>query len=125
MTDRSSVFGRRCEDLAEEHLKRRGWKVLARNFRVPGGELDIVAADGRGWLVFVEVKGKTGRGFGHPAEMVGREKRGRLLRAALAYMGSSPWRGPGCRFDVVAVLAEPGRAPVLEHIEGAFNLDDI
>lgn len=120
-------FARRCEDLAEEHLRRHGYRIVCRNFHARRGELDIVASRG-GELVFVEVKGKTSGRLGFPGEMVDRRKRGRLVSAALAFLEGN--RGPrgmcrSCRFDVVTVLVGPDGEPRLEHLEGAFGLDDL
>ncbi len=117
------AFGRACEDLAAEHLSREGYRIVTRNFRARGGEIDIIAGEG-GTLVFVEVKGKHSERLGYPEEMVDRRKIGRIVGAALAWMEGDGWKGRGCRFDVIAVLAGPGGPPKLEHIKGAFNLDD-
>ncbi len=117
-------FAAFCEDLAEDHLRRRGYEILARNFRSRFGEIDIIARL-RGELVFVEVKGKRSREYGAPAEMVGPKKTDRLIRTALCYMGSGRGRKGACRFDVLAVICLPGQDPDVEHIEAAFGLDGI
>jgi putative endonuclease len=68
-----------------------------------GYELDLIVRRGRR-LVFAEVKGKTGSGFGDPLEMVDDEKLRRMRRAAEAWLARHPeYRGLDCRFDVVAV----------------------
>jgi putative endonuclease len=118
--DRHS-FSRRCEDLAEAHLRRLGYRILARNFRSRHGEIDIIARDGSD-LVFVEVKGKRSGTLGLPQEMVTRTKMGRLIKTALAYLEDSP-RGVGtCRFDVVAVMDKGDSQPGIEHLKAAFGL---
>jgi putative endonuclease len=118
------AFARRCEDLAAAHLGRLGWRILGRNVRAGGGELDIVAADGRE-LVFVEVKGKRGGSLGYPQEMMHRAKLQHLVRAALGYLETAGWRGRSVRFDLISVLAPPGREPALDHLRNAFSLDDL
>ena len=72
--------GARGEDLAAAELERQGMTILARNWRCPTGEIDIVAAelaDGRQTLVFCEVKCRTGLGFGAPLEAITYAKPGR------------------------------------------------
>lgn len=108
-------LGRRGEDAATAFLTRRGWTVLARNWRCPGGELDIVAVDGAE-LVVVEVKTRTSDRFGHPFEAVDARKRARLWRLGLAWCAAHPEhaRGRRMRVDAVSLL---GTDPfTLEHL---------
>ncbi len=118
------AFARSCEELATAYLRRRGWHILGRNVRCGHGELDIVARDGR-QLVFVEVKGKRSGRLGYPQEMMHRGKLRHLVGAALAYLEAADCRGGSCRFDLIAVLATPGREPLIEHLPDAFTLDDL
>lgn len=124
--------GRYGERVARQHLEERGWTVLDTNWRGTDGELDIVAVDGD-VLVVVEVKTRSGVGYGHPAEAVTARKLARVKRLtgqyltafrerlALARLGDD---GPelrtafgAIRIDVVAVtLPRRGRA-VVEHLE--------
>ena len=73
-------IGRLGEDKAAEFLLKNGYKILARNYRIRGGEVDIVAFR-RGVLAFVEVKTRTGEAFGTPAQAVDEEKIKRFLKA--------------------------------------------
>lgn len=83
-----------------------------------GNELDLVARRGRR-VVFVEVKSKSGLGYGDPLEMVGPEKQRRLARAARAFLAVHPeLAGLDCAFDVVAV-----RGAHLQRVPGAFEPD--
>lgn len=95
--------GERAERRAAWWYRLRGYRVLARNARAGGYELDLVARRGRR-LVFCEVKSKEGVGFGAPVEMVAPEKQRRLRRAAAAWLAAHPEHA-GCdvRFDVVSV----------------------
>src|SRR5260370_13693920 len=77
-------YGRRGENLAARHLRRRGYRILVRNFRAAGAEIDLVAMV-RETLVFVEVKARQGTSMGEPAQAVGERKRERILRAAAVY----------------------------------------
>ncbi|HKA88581.1 MAG TPA: YraN family protein [Haliangiales bacterium] len=89
------------EDAAVEALVRRGYRVLARNYRIAGGEIDVIACDGP-TLCFVEVRARRSARFGAPEETVGRSKQTRLRLAAEQYLSVHP-QPSGCRFDVVAI----------------------
>src|SRR3954447_23271881 len=78
------ALGKHGEDLACRELARRGYAIVARRYRRRGGELDIIARDGR-TLVFVEVKARQGEDFGRAAEAVSHVKRRRIMRLALDY----------------------------------------
>jgi len=89
--------------------------VVARNWRCPDGELDLVVRQGR-LYVFVEVKSRTSDAFGLPAEAVNRAKQSRIRRLAAQWLEhEAPIRARGIRFDVVAVLHGE-----IEVLEGAF-----
>ncbi len=109
--------GKEAEELACRHLRAEGMLIVARNWRWRGGEVDIVARDGE-TLVFVEVKARGDVLHGLPEEAVTPEKRRRLWRTALAYLGGAP--GVPVRFDVVAV--GPGG---VRHIRDAFREEDV
>jgi putative endonuclease len=118
------TLGRRGEDLVADRLERAGWRIVARNARLPSGELDLVALDGT-TLVFVEVKaGTRGRRRGPelPAHAVGRRKQLQLRRLAREWLAER--RGPsgvsGYRFDVVGVSFGPDRLADVDHIRAAF-----
>jgi putative endonuclease len=90
------------ERRAARHYRLRGYRVLGTNVWAGGYELDLIVRRGRR-VVFCEVKGKTGTGYGDPLEMVGEEKLRRLRRAAETWLA----RNPACsrldhRFEVVA-----------------------
>ena len=91
------------ERRAARHYRLRGYRVLGTNVWAGGNELDLIVRRGRR-LVFCEVKGKSGVGFGHPLEMVGPEKLRRIRRAAETWLGSHPeCRHLDARLEVVAV----------------------
>jgi putative endonuclease len=115
---RGVSLGRRGEDLAARHLRRRGYTVLARNFRTAHAEIDLVALD-RGTLAFVEVKTRTSDIAGTPEEAVGTDKQERIRHAAAAYAIAYRAGGRPIRFDVVAIIGA-GRARRLELLKGAF-----
>jgi putative endonuclease len=114
--------GRSAEDLAVALLEGRGYRIVARNWRRPEGELDVVAED-QGTCVFVEVRSRTGEEFGHPLESVNPRKRAQIVRAARLYLDQEPVSASGFRFDVVGVtFFADGREPECLHIEDAFQL---
>jgi putative endonuclease len=117
-------LGRRAEELVATRLRRSGWRIVARNERLPSGELDIVALDGA-TLVFVEVKaGRAGAVLGPelPAHAVGHRKQLKLRRLAREWIAEG--RGPsgvaGYRFDVVGVRFGPDGLADVDHIRQAF-----
>lgn len=120
-SDRTAALGRWGEDLAARHLTAVGMQVLDRNWRCPQGELDLVARDRDGTVVFVEVKTRSGTGFGVPAEAVGRVKARRLRVLACRWLleHRQP-AGAELRFDVVGIVRLPGQVPELTHLRSAF-----
>jgi putative endonuclease len=112
-------LGRRGEDEAVRYLERRGLVVLSRNWRCRDGELDVVATDATR-LVVCEVKTRSGTRFGEPAEAVTNRKAARIRRVTQAWLAAHKVRWCEIRFDVVAVLMEPGRPATLRHYEAAF-----
>ncbi len=96
--------GQDGEDAACERLRRAGLRVLRRNYRVRGGEVDIVALDGE-VLVFVEVRCRRYADWGGAAASVDARKRARIVLAARHYLACADARPeqPACRFDVVAI----------------------
>jgi len=108
--------GQAWERLAAKRLEAEGYVILDRNFRARAGEIDFVAEE-NGVLCFVEVKGRSGLGFGAPAEAVTLEKQRRIFRAAEEYVQRRRRRLRGarlsCRFDVVSILEMDGRTDVV------------
>jgi putative endonuclease len=114
---------RRGEALAALLLRLKGYRIEARNWRCPLGEIDIVASTGN-TLVFVEVKARTGTRAGSPEEAVTGAKQRRLVQLAQAYLAHRGGETPPCRFDVIAV--EGGRLlPRVRHLRAAFRADDL
>jgi len=112
------LLGTKGEDLAVEFLKRKGYRIISRNFRTPFGEIDIIAEDKR-TIVFVEVKTRADSTFGRPFEAVDYRKRERLRKVALFYLKHSGKDSPS-RFDVLSIELDGGRNRV-EHIIDAFE----
>jgi putative endonuclease len=106
-------FGRDGEDTAARYLRRLGYEIVARNVRMPFGELDLVALDGE-VIVFIEVKARRSRGG---LEAVDRRKQRRLARLAIAFLQSAGWLDRAARFDVVAVASDGA----CTHVANAFD----
>lgn len=115
----NQVLGARGEDLAARYLTEAGAEIIERNWRSRYGEVDLIAVEGD-WLVFIEVKTRTGRHFGSPAEAVTFAKQRRIRLLALEWLRQSEHPWSRVRFDVVAIIAERGRQPRVEHVRNAF-----
>ncbi len=109
------------EGLAARHLSGLGYEVLARNFRVRGGEADLIVAKD-GWIVVVEVKTRRSLRFGSPVEAVRGEKGRRVLRAGRIYCRRNGLSLGKLRGDVVAVeWPEGGGDPHIRHWVGGLS----
>ena len=114
-------LGYRGERAAERYLRRLGYVIVARSELNKLGEIDLIAVDGR-TVVFVEVKTRTSRQAGHPADAVDADKQARMTKAALAYLKRHDLLEHACRFDVIAVTwPDHGRQPSIEHFKNAFE----
>lgn len=113
------ALGAYGETLAAEFLREAGMEIVARNWRCRYGELDLIVQD-PSITAFVEVKTRSGLGFGTPAESVTFRKQQRIRRLALLWLAEQegPWRR--IRFDVVSVLVTRGHRPVIDHLTAAF-----
>lgn len=114
------VLGTWGEDLAAQHLVAAGMEVIDRNWRCREGELDVVARDRDGTIVFCEVKTRSTDAFGDPAEAVGHVKARRLRLLAARWLQQHPGGGRPLRFDVVSVVRRRGEPPLVRHLRAAF-----
>jgi putative endonuclease len=120
MTRARIALGKTGEDLACQELERRGYAIVARRYRRRGGELDIIARDGK-TMVFVEVKAREGRAFGEASEAVTAHKRLKITQLALDYLMRHRLTNCPCRFDVVSIHVETG-VPAIEIFQNAFDV---
>jgi putative endonuclease len=107
--------GESAERLAEQHLRAQGFKLCARNYRSPFGEIDLIMRDGD-TLVFIEVRQRRNPHFGSGADSVDHHKQRRLQRTAEHYLQRQR-HIPACRFDVVSLDG----AGDIHWIPGAFD----
>ena len=114
-------LGDRGEGLAAEHLVRAGWVIADRNFRLGHSEIDLVARRGE-VVAFVEVKTRSGLGYGHPLETITLRKRREIQRVAGAWVARHGRPGDLYRFDAIAILAGSGGVAELEHVENAWRM---
>jgi putative endonuclease len=111
-------LGRRGERAAEKYLRHNGYRIVARNFRAAGAEIDLVAMDGE-TLVFVEVKTRRSREAGAPEEAVDERKQIRMRRAAEMFARRYRADDVEMRFDIAAVDAS-GKRLEIELLRNAF-----
>lgn len=104
-------IGNSGEDLACKYLQKLGYKILARNFTIRGGEIDIVARDGEE-LVFVEVKLRYGDQFGAARESITYWKLKALQKTALFYITKINWGNKPYRFDLVTIDNQSGKTEI-------------
>ncbi len=122
-SDPRQELGALGERLAGEHLTRRGFQIVERNYRTRFGELDIIAFDGR-VLAFCEVKTRRlGPGQGSPFDAIRSLKRAQVRKMAALWLGARRERpyAQELRFDAIGVTFDrSGRLLGIEHLEGAF-----
>ncbi len=108
----------RGEKGARDYLEKKGYKILAANYKTKVGEIDLIAAD-KGTLVFVEVKARTSDAFGQPIEAVTPYKVRKIVLVAKQFMLQKRVGDVPVRFDVIEILGDR-----LRHTENAFTLND-
>ena len=113
------ALGAAGEACAALHLRRLGFRILARNLRSGGVEIDVIAARGS-LVVFVEVKTRRSRRAGLPEEAVDARKQERLVAGAAAWLREHPGVAARIRFDVISCEGDPDAFRV-RHLEGAFD----
>lgn len=118
MENSKQALGREGERIAEEFLRKKGYKLVERNYRCRGGEVDLIVLDRR-VVVFVEVKTRTDHGFGNPLEAVEPRKQRRMILAAQLFLHRKKLHERDARFDVVGI-SWPGSEPAVEHVQNAF-----
>jgi putative endonuclease len=109
-------IGNSGEDFACNFLRKLGYRIVARNYTIRGGEIDIIARDKEN-LVFIEVKLRFGNKFGVAREAVTSWKLHYLQKAALFYIQKVNWANRPYRFDLVAIDYDELKNPKIEHLK--------
>jgi len=123
MTRERQILGESGEEAAFEFLRKKGYRILERNYKTPLGEIDIIAQD-KEKLVFVEVKSLSYTSYILPQEMLNKKKQEQIIRVALSYLKAKGLKSADCRFDCVAVVFSLGKEPEIELIKDAFQSDN-
>ena len=113
----SHNLGQKGEDLATDHLKKAGFKILSRNWKWGKHEIDIIA-ENKDLIVFAEVKTRTDDYQMHPVTAVTKEKQKSIIWAADGYLQKFKINKES-RFDVITIIKN-GDSYQIDHIEGAF-----
>lgn len=113
------AMGEQGEELAADYLSKQGYRIVERRFRCKLGEIDIIAQDGS-QLLFVEVKTRKNTSFGSPSEAVSHKKQQNIIHTARQYLSYKRQQNSPCRFDIVEVILDKGKASV-NHIPNAFG----
>lgn len=113
--------GDAAEDRAQQYMQDQGLRIVQRNYRTPGrggGEIDLIALDTDGTVVFVEVRKRTNAQHGGAMASITRTKQRRIIFAAKHYLLKLS-KTPQCRFDVIALSGND-----LQWIKAAFDADE-
>jgi putative endonuclease len=114
---RKGEFG---EKAAVDYLLRKSFRILAKNYRLRFGEIDIIAKKGK-TLIFCEVKTRESSRFGEPFEAVTEAKRERLKKLAEGYLLAEKPDFEEIRFDVISIFIDKEKSIFVNHLEGAFD----
>jgi putative endonuclease len=113
-------LGDQGENIAARYVRSTlGYKILTRNFKNEGGEIDIVARDGK-TLVFIEVKTRA-YDDPTPEEQVNEFKMHQITKAAKTFLTRYGFPQPPARFDVIAIVRPQGQPPIIRHTPNAFE----
>lgn len=118
--DLRSLLGRSGERQGERYLRRKGYRIVARNYRCPPGEIDLIALDGK-TVVFVEVKTRVGDEHGDPEDAVNTAKQERIGKCARYFLRQTHSEDRTCRFDVLAIVQQSDKSFQFEHFVEAFT----
>jgi putative endonuclease len=114
-------FGEEGENIAADLLSKKGYEIIERNYRSGKGEIDIIAEDKeKDCLVFVEVKSRKNLEFGEPEYAITKSKIIQIKKIAAAYLYEKNIKNKDCRFDVIAILFQGKRKPLINHYKEAF-----
>lgn len=119
------LLGKKGEDIALSYLTKKGYQLVARNYRFSRyGELDLVMRDGK-YLVFIEVRTKKNKMYGSPLETIDYAKRRQIEKMAQLFLVKEKLsQDTFCRFDAIGIILPEKNEPEIEHIQDAFIMGD-
>lgn len=112
-------LGKSGENIALRYIESQKYRIVARNFRLFRGEIDIIAYDGKA-LVFIEVKTRKSTDFGLPEESVTPSKQNQIKRIARGFLAKNDLDEIECRFDVISLIFDEEESYSIRHIKDAF-----
>lgn len=113
-------IGTQGEALVAQYLRKKGYTILANQWRCRFGELDLVAKDKQGVICIVEVKLRSNVSKGLPRDFVTKSKQEKLRTTAMAYLAQQDWMEESIRFDVAEVYVGGLFGTKIEYLENAF-----
>ena len=109
------IVGRNGEKIALDYLEKDGYKILEKNFSCKQGEIDLIALD-NDYIVFFEIKSRTGIEYGLPSEAVTGKKINHILKAASYYLYKHHLEDANTRIDVIEVYFK-GKNYKINHLK--------
>ena len=121
MTEKRQKFGKAGEEAAVAFLKKKGYRIVQKNFKTAVGEIDIIAENDKA-VIFIEVKTRFGGQFGHPSLAVSPHKQKKLVQTEESFLVRYKIKDRDMRFDVLSVTGSPDAPDSwnIEPIENAF-----
>ncbi len=114
------TLGQRGETLGWKFLRDQGYEILEKNYRCPHGEIDVIARKNRK-IIFIEIKTRSGTGFGLPEEAVDIRKQRKMTRLAQQYLKEKLVKEASAGFEVLSILWDGISEPEFRLIEEAFD----
>jgi putative endonuclease len=116
------ITGQNGEDIAANYLIANGYKIIARNLSIGGGEIDIVATK-KDCYIFIEVKTRHQHQLGSASEAITMNKAKRMAKAVYAYLKSRNLLDTCAQADVIAIELDNNEKPTIKHFENSIDLD--
>jgi putative endonuclease len=113
-----NLLGIEGENEAAKFIKKKGYTLLARNYRYGRAEVDIIAKYLH-YIIFVEVKTRTSYAYGYPESFVTAQKQKLIVKAAENYLYVENYKSE-CRFDILAIYKSASGHWIIDHFEDAF-----
>jgi len=119
--DKRHQLGKDSEQLAVDYLKKLGYTIIQRNYRIQGGEIDIIAKE-KNTIVFIEVKSRSNTRYGHAIQSLTRQQQKRLSKTALTYLYQHKMHNQSARFDMIAIQKNQYMKTDIRLIRNAFEV---